>query len=106
MRTEHWRNDTVTERPRYCEKNLSQCHSVHYARNYEWPAIKPGPPRRQTGAYFPPPEKMASYTKATERKLADVSPPGLSEAVMLPLLRTFLYSPTVALPFCSQECWY
>jgi hypothetical protein len=42
-------NDIDRGKPKNCEKNLSQCHSVHHKSHMDWPVREPGPPRWETG---------------------------------------------------------
>jgi hypothetical protein len=39
----NWVNDNGTGNPKYSEKNLFQCHFVHYKLHMDWPAIESGP---------------------------------------------------------------
>jgi len=41
INTEHWWNDTDRRKPKYSDRNLSQCQSVHYESNTNWPGIDP-----------------------------------------------------------------
>jgi hypothetical protein len=41
---EHRWNEIDREKPKYSEKNLSQCHFVHYKSHMERPGIESGPP--------------------------------------------------------------
>jgi hypothetical protein len=43
----HWWNDTDEGKPKYLEKNLSQCHYIHRKYQMEWPGIEPVPLRRK-----------------------------------------------------------
>jgi hypothetical protein len=45
MGMEHWWNDTDRRKPKYWERNLSHCHSVHQKCHTKWPWIEPGLPR-------------------------------------------------------------
>jgi hypothetical protein len=40
MNVEHWGNDTDRRKRKQPEKNLSQCHSVHYKFHTHWPGIE------------------------------------------------------------------
>ena len=42
MGMNNWRNDNDGEKPKCSEKNVSQCHFVHYKSHREWPEIEPG----------------------------------------------------------------
>jgi hypothetical protein len=42
---EHRWNETDKGKPKYSEKNLSQCHFVHHKLHMDRPGIEPGPPR-------------------------------------------------------------
>jgi hypothetical protein len=46
---EHRWNEINRGKPKYSEKNLSQCHFVHYKSHMDWPGIEPGPPRWEAG---------------------------------------------------------
>jgi hypothetical protein len=46
---EHWWNGIYRGKPKYSEKNLSQCHFVHHKFHMNRPGIEPGPPRREAG---------------------------------------------------------
>jgi hypothetical protein len=43
MGVEHQWNDTDLVRPKYLEKNLSQCHFVHLKSHTDWCGIEPEP---------------------------------------------------------------
>jgi len=40
----HSWDDTDRRKPRYEEKNLSQCLFVYHKSHMEWPGLEPGPP--------------------------------------------------------------
>jgi hypothetical protein len=42
---EHRWNETDRGKPKYSEKNLSQCHSVHHKSHMDWHGIETGPPQ-------------------------------------------------------------
>jgi hypothetical protein len=42
---EHRWNEIDMGKPKYSEKNQSQCHTVHHKSHMDRPEIKPGPPR-------------------------------------------------------------
>jgi hypothetical protein len=42
---EHRWKEIDRGKPKYSEKNLSQCHFVHHKSNMDRPGIKPEPPR-------------------------------------------------------------
>jgi hypothetical protein len=44
----HRWNDIDRGKPKYSEKNLSQCHFVHHKPHMDRPGIEPWPPRRLT----------------------------------------------------------
>jgi hypothetical protein len=39
---EHWWNDTDRDKPKYCDINLCQCHSVHQKLHRSCPELNPG----------------------------------------------------------------
>jgi len=41
---EHWWNDNGREKPKYWERNLSQCQFVHHKPHVVWPRAETGPP--------------------------------------------------------------
>jgi hypothetical protein len=42
---EHRWNEIDRGKPKYSEKNLSQCHYVHHKSHMDRPGVEPGPPR-------------------------------------------------------------
>jgi hypothetical protein len=46
---EHWWNDTERGKPKYTEKNLSQCHFIHHKFHVDWPGIELDTPRQKAG---------------------------------------------------------
>jgi len=40
----HWWNDPDGEKPKYSEKNLSQCYFIHYKYHMDWLGVEPSPP--------------------------------------------------------------
>jgi hypothetical protein len=42
-RVQHWRNDSDRGKPKYWEKNLSQCHSARQKSHMNWPGIETEP---------------------------------------------------------------
>jgi len=44
-------DDTDSWQPKYCEANLSQCHTVRHKPDVHWPGSEPGPPMGQAGEY-------------------------------------------------------
>jgi hypothetical protein len=47
---EHWWNEIDRGKPKYSEKNLSQCHSVRHKSHMDCPGIEPGPPPWEAGS--------------------------------------------------------
>jgi hypothetical protein len=43
------RNGIDRGNPKYSEKTLSQCHSVHHKSHMDRPEIEPEPPRLEAG---------------------------------------------------------
>jgi hypothetical protein len=41
---EHWWDEIDRGKPKYSEKNLSQCHFVRHKSHTDGPGIEPGPP--------------------------------------------------------------
>jgi hypothetical protein len=41
--SDRWVNDNDRGIPKYSEKNLAQCHFIHYKFHTYWPGIEPGP---------------------------------------------------------------
>jgi len=39
----------TVEKPKYAERDLSQCHFVHHSSHTDRPEIEPGPPRWEAG---------------------------------------------------------
>jgi hypothetical protein len=52
MHEYHWWNDTDGVELKYLEKNLSQCHFVHYKRDTERTVIGPGCLQSQGHMYY------------------------------------------------------
>jgi hypothetical protein len=48
MNTEHWLNDTHTEKPKHQERNLSQRHFTHHKTQMGWPGIESRPSRERS----------------------------------------------------------
>jgi hypothetical protein len=46
---EHRWNEIDRGKPKYSEKNLSQCHLVHHKSHMDRPGIEPGPPLGEAG---------------------------------------------------------
>jgi hypothetical protein len=46
---EHRWNELDREKPKYSEKNLSQCHFSGHKSHKGQPGIEPGPPRWEAG---------------------------------------------------------
>jgi hypothetical protein len=44
MNMQHQWEDVIREKPKYSEKNLSQCQSAHLKSYREWPEIEYGHP--------------------------------------------------------------
>jgi hypothetical protein len=48
-----WLNLGHREKPKFSEKNLSQCHFWGHKSHMDWSGIEPGSPWRETGNYQP-----------------------------------------------------
>jgi len=46
MNMEQWQNDD-REKPNHNEKNLSQCHFIHYESHVDWHGTETEPPQWQ-----------------------------------------------------------
>jgi hypothetical protein len=57
LRKEYWRNDTDRRKPKYMEKNLSQCHFVYRTFHMDWLGIETKPPWREAGRFMARPIK-------------------------------------------------
>jgi len=42
-------------KPKYSERNPSQCHSVHHMSHLDWSGIEHRPPQRETNNELPEP---------------------------------------------------
>jgi len=42
-------------KPKYSDRNLSQCHPVHHKSHLDWSGIEHRPPQRQTSNELPEP---------------------------------------------------
>ena len=66
--------DVDRGKPKYSEKNLSQCHLVHPKSRMDWPGIGPVPPTilRNVGKFTPTecniPEDLNLLVKNTKAK--------------------------------------
>jgi hypothetical protein len=49
MCTEHWWNDTDRGKPKYVEKNLSQCYYAYHKHHTDWSGIELGSPWLKDG---------------------------------------------------------
>jgi hypothetical protein len=45
MSVEHWWNNTDGVKPKYLEKNVSHCQSLHHKFYVDWRETEPGPSR-------------------------------------------------------------
>ena len=50
-------------KPKYLEKNLSQCHSVHHKTHKNWPGIKADPPWWEASNLLPKPKHSLNTQK-------------------------------------------
>jgi hypothetical protein len=64
---EHWWNDTVRRKMKYCEENLLQCHSVHNKSHMDWPEIERVPAWGTAGRLHR--ERLASLSHATAQEI-------------------------------------
>lgn len=53
MSVEHWWNNTDGVKPKYLEKNVSHCQSLHHKFYVDWRETEPGPSRWDSGDYRP-----------------------------------------------------
>jgi len=53
---ERWWNDTERVKPKYWERNLSQCRLIHQKYDRHWSGIEPETQRWETGGW--PPEQL------------------------------------------------
>jgi hypothetical protein len=51
----HWWNDRRSDKPKYSDRILSQCHSVQQKSRSDWPGTEPGHPRREASDQPPMP---------------------------------------------------